>query len=419
VDNKDNKDNNLFRVRALEQLSVANQLNQRIKIASKWSWLIVLALSLIVTGIIFWGVFGSIDTRVHGEGILLSAKGNLYNAVAPEGTGRIIRIVVQPGDFIEENEIVAHLAIPDLTKNLQVSEIYLTRMKNKYQALIAQSRIEIKNRKQLIQEQNEILHRIIKSENENLAQIKELLKIKQDALSKGLASKQDVMASQQSYYVTEKEINRAHDRLTENKIRSANFVHQWQQKLNNSELKISEQQFRVNNLEAKLTLAKEVRSPISGIVTHIQASIGDKVDGGEVVATLTSTAKELDVLAYIPAKDGKRVKPGMTVLISPTNIKKEEFGSIKGKVALVSPFPSTPKGMLARLQNEALVKYFSQKGAMIAVRIQLITDPTNPSGYEWTSVAGSEQTISAGTLVNSMITVKKQKPLSLIIPSFK
>jgi len=109
----------------------------------------------------------------------------------------------------------------------------------------------------------------------------------------------------------------------------------------------------------------------------------------------------------------------MTVLISPTNIKKEEFGSIKGKVALVSPFPSTPKGMLARLQNEALVKYFSQKGAMIAVRIQLITDPTNPSGYEWTSVAGSEQTISAGTLVNSMITVKKQKPLSLIIPSFK
>jgi len=88
-------------------------------------------------------------------------------------------------------------------------------------------------------------------------------------------------------------------------------------------------------------------------------------------------------------------------------------------VISVSPFPSTAKGMESILQNEKLVSEFLEEGSPIAIRAILTPNKNNPSGYEWTSSDGPESLISAGTLVKAMITVKEQKPISLLIPAAK
>jgi len=109
----------------------------------------------------------------------------------------------------------------------------------------------------------------------------------------------------------------------------------------------------------------------------------------------------------------------MKVLIAPSTVKKEEYGSIEANVVSVSPFPSTAKAMETVLQNKRLVERFTESGAPIAIRVALVKSSKNFSGYAWTSSAGPRIQITAGTLVSAMITVKNQRPIALILPAVK
>lgn len=409
----------LFRKKALENIQFGQQLDERIKIVTLGSWILAVVLMIIIVAGVIWGFIGNIPIRVDGQGILLAAKGSLYNAVAPEGSGRIISIVVKPGDSVDKGQIVAHLNTPDLQQQYEVAKRYLRRLQSEYAKLQQESKDEIKKRKAELEKQNVILNRIIHSEKENLKKVAELLKIKQASFKKGITTRQDVIQTSQDYFAVKRGIEKSLETLAQNSVRESDFINQWHQQWRDLELKIAQQENEVMKLKATLTISKDVRSPIAGIVTHIQATVGEKVDGGETVATITNKTEDLDAIIYIPLKEGKRVKVGMAVLISPSTIKKEEYGSINATVVSVSPFPSTAKTMEAVLQNKRLVELFSERGSPIAIRVILIKNNKNYSGYAWTSSAGPKIYITAGTLVSAMITVRNQRPVALIIPTVK
>ena len=48
-----------------------------------------------------------------------------------------------------------------------------------------------------------------------------------------------------------------------------------------------------------------------------------------------------------------------------------------------------------------------------------MTNNSTPSGYDWTSSEGPPVTISAGTLCTGTVTVKRQRPISLVIPTVR
>jgi HlyD family secretion protein len=409
----------LFRQKALDELNSAEALDQMLQITSARAWIGLAATMLVIFSLVIWSFAGSIPVNVKGDGILLAEKGSLYNAVAPEGAGRITKIIAKRGQLIEKGAVVALLDTPNLQKQIDVAHQYLTQLKKEKTKLINTSQAQTVLRQQQLKKQNQALNKIIKLETENLKQIESLLSIKLASFKKGITTQQDVSATRRDFYATKKEIERAHEALSQNKIKSHDFSIRWQDKLTQLNAKIEEQIYKTNDLKEKHTLSKEVQSPISGVVTSIQSSVGAKVKGGDVVATISSQSKGLDALVYVPANEGKRIKNNMHVLVSPSTIKKEEFGSLKGRVVSVSSFPATRKEMLAILQNEELVKRFSKKGAPIVIRIQFEKDNAAASGYRWTSSKGPEQTISAGTLLNAMITIRKQRPIALLIPTLK
>jgi len=97
-------------------------------------------------------------------------------------------------------------------------------------------------------------------------------------------------------------------------------------------------------------------------------------------------------------------------------IKREEYGTMVGKVASISGFPVTAEGMAAVLHNEALVRQFSRDGAPYVVLVELQQDPAAASGYHWSSGAGPLVRLTTGTLARAEITTREQPPIDLVVP---
>jgi HlyD family secretion protein len=134
------------------------------------------------------------------------------------------------------------------------------------------------------------------------------------------------------------------------------------------------------------------------------------------IVSIESGVTGLQLIVYLPPDQGKQVRPGMDVRISPSTVKREEYGTLVGTVLEVSDFPATAQAMLATLGNERLVQQFSLGGAPIAARIDLHDDPEAPSGYRWSSGLGPQTALSSGTIAGAEVTVREVAPITFVVP---
>lgn len=409
----------LFRKAALENIKSSEQLNQLIRVTSPHDWIILGGLWLLLFVAILWGIFGTIPTRVTGEGILLGSNTSIHDAVALEGSGRVASIQVNLGDRVAKDQILAYLDNPDLAKQVDTTQRYLKQLQEKYAKLSATSEDQIKQYEAQQKEQAEILERDTKDGKEQLAQISDLLKRKEELLKRGIVTRQDFLNTMNDYYAVKQRLEEYRNQAIEHQQELARVVEDWKRQLRDLDLKITDAQHQLDNLNNQLALSKAVRSPVPGIITHIEVAIGDNVKEGKSIASIADESKDLDAIVYIPAHDSPRIKYHARSLISPSTIKKEEFGSLEARVTSAASFPSTPQSMLAILHNQDLVTRFTQKGPPLAVRVKILRDPKSYSGYKWTSKKGPNQEITPGMIVTAEITVREQAPISLIIPMFK
>jgi multidrug efflux pump subunit AcrA (membrane-fusion protein) len=156
-----------------------------------------------------------------------------------------------------------------------------------------------------------------------------------------------------------------------------------------------------------------ITSPYAGRIVEIRVNEGNVVAAGTSLMSLELIKEDLSAILYLSAVDGKQVKAGMTVQLSPSTVPKEEFGVLQGIVTSVSSFPATQQGMLRVLGSDELVRTLSQSGAPIEVQVQL-TKADSPSGYEWSSGAGPQIELDSGTFCTATIILSEQRPISLI-----
>jgi HlyD family secretion protein len=109
----------------------------------------------------------------------------------------------------------------------------------------------------------------------------------------------------------------------------------------------------------------------------------------------------------------------MEVQVSPTNIKREEYGFMKGEVAYVSDYPATPAALMRNFENEALATAMSSSGPVTEVRVALKGDSETPTGFKWSASKGPSTIITSGTICTVRIVTKQQQPISLVFPYIK
>lgn len=165
----------------------------------------------------------------------------------------------------------------------------------------------------------------------------------------------------------------------------------------------------------------DVEAPFAGIVSHVDASIGQVVQVGSALISLTHSRTNLKSVLFLPVNVGKRVRPGMVARISPSTADESEYGYVYGRVTTVANYPSDQEDMLAVLGNDDLVKYFLggnsvYQSAPIKVVVDLERDLSTPSGYRWSSAKGPNFGLGAGTVCQSNVVVDANRPIDLVIP---
>jgi HlyD family secretion protein len=374
----------LFRKSALDRLSSPEQLDLMVRITSPAGWVALTALIGLIVVAIMWGIFGNIPTKVIGSAMLIKTGGVVE--VSARSSGLITDVSVRAGDMVKRGQKIARIAQPDLLEQFNSLKARKAELLNKSQM----SANLIKQKRETLKFNNEVLRRRLDDQN--------------GLLKDGLITRQSVLTTQQQL-----EENAA--ALKELDLRKVDI-----------ELELVQIERNLDSVKVRLKLSTDVISPYSGRVLEIKLDENSIVQAGSSILNMElagDSIKDLEVVVFVSSLDGKKVKPGMDIFISPSTIKREDYGYMVGKVTAVAEFPSTSQGMMRILQNQQLVQQLSAGAAPIQINADLTPDAGATSGYKWTSPGGPPVLIQSGTLGTANISVRSQRPISLVIPMLR
>lgn len=185
---------------------------------------------------------------------------------------------------------------------------------------------------------------------------------------------------------------------------------------------IHEVKDKIAQLFLKLANDSQIVSRYDGYVLETSVVPGQVVGAGNRLGAIEAedANAKLESLVYLADKDGKQIKSGMTVQVTPSVVKRERYGGIVGVVTKVSPFPVTTQDIAAMVGNEELAKSLAaENGAKVQIFVQLQEDSTTTSGYKWSSSKGPSLKVSSGTTTLVQVKVGEVAPISYIIPIFR
>jgi len=407
----------IFRKVALERLSSPEQLDQLMQVTDPKGWLALGAMGALLLTSLAWGIFGSIPTEASGEGILLR-QGGVSSLVAAEN-GQVEEILVSVGDVIQKGQVVARIRQEELLRQIQDSRDKLAGARAEYQDLVRYAGEQRRLRDQDLTQQRTNLQRSVQALERQVELTRERMASERDLLKDGLITKQTLLASEQSLNTTQDQLASARLDLNGLELKRIEAEQQVDQQIQTREAQIRDLEIELRERQARLGEAARVVSPHAGRVLELLVDRGDVVSPGTAILNLEVVSENLVAVLFVPATAGKRVQPGMAVRISPSTVKREEFGSILGRVTWAAEYPSTSRGMIRLLGNEALAQKLMQEGPPIQVNVALTRDPSTPSGFRWSSSTGPNLKISSGTLASGDVVVRQEAPINLVIPKVR
>ena len=407
----------IFRKVSLERLSSPEQLDQLLKVNSVRSWAALLALLVLLGITVVWAMEGSIATTAPGQGVIIRT-GGVLNVVA-NGSGIITVLNVKVGDRIQPNQVIGQIAQPALMERIRsaneaISEAGRQRSVSG-QIRIGSAALQVEAlKRQRLNAEREI--RVLRDEASLVA---EQLPVEAELLAKGLITKQQTLATKQKIVEIDGRIAGYNAELKRYEAEQFAIENQPRQADVEMESRVSSLGRELSGMRKELDLASKVVSPYGGEVIEIRVTPGSPVTPGVALLTIQPQADQLDVLIYVPSVLVKQIHSGQEVQVSPSTVRREEFGFLRGEVTSVADYPATPAALMRNFQNEPLVQSLSGSGPVTELHVRLFPEPGTPSGYRWSSPLGPRVRLSSGTLVSAQIITRRQKPISLVIPSVK
>lgn len=404
----------IFRKVALERLSSPEQLDQLMQVTTPKGWLALTALGALLATALVWGIFGAIPTEAAGEGILLR-RGGVSSLVAPEN-GQVEEILVGVGDVIAKGQVVARIRQEELLRQIQDSRDKLADVRGEYRDLLRYAREQERLRERDLAQQRANLEQSIRAYEREVEIAQERIAVERDLLKDGLITKQTLLTTEQKLNTAQDQLASA--RLERNglELKRLEAEQQVDQQIETREAAIRDLEIELRQRQARLGETARVVSNRAGRVLELLVDRGDVVTPGTPLLNLEVISEELEAVLFVPATAGKRVQPGMEVRLSPSTVKREEYGSMIGRVTWAAEFPSTQRGMVRLLGNEALVERLMKEGPPIQINVSLERDPKTPTGYRWSSSMGPDVRISSGTLATGSVVVRQERPIDLVIP---
>jgi|GEM_PF-2095320 len=439
------------------------------------AWIALGALLLLCGTAVVWSLIGAVPVTVRGSA-LLSHPGSIV-AIESATAGPVTSVHARPGDTVASGDLLARVDQPALREERNQARIVLdelrsadanhakledeqldgeTRWRDSQTALLLSSSTEMERladdsaarSADWAARQRERFGRIEEMTNRLVASLDARLDELRRLADRGLATREQIVAaesaaidadrsrsayeSQASDTAIQEQESRQfvfdrRNRAAELRLESSQVELRWkklQQEIvlarNERSRQIELRRERVASLDRRLAESSEIRAAHSGRVLEWHVEVGRTVGPGMALGSLArdrgpaAESERLRALAYFPLSDGKRIAPGMDVLVTPSTEKRERYGGIRGTVWKVAEFPTTRAAASAALGSDDVVQGLAAPGGMLEVEIALRTASTQ-SGYDWTT-SGPPAPPTAGTMASARVVVERRTPLSFLVP---
>jgi HlyD family secretion protein len=398
----------LFRQSALDKLASPERLDVLMEVTAGKGKVALITFTAMFGGLVLWSIFGAIPERIDGQGILI--RGGGLRQLRASGDGSLTRLTIQINDLVKEGQVVGQISQIGSTEEVKTARQQLDQAERDYGMSRSEDEATINGLRATItglQADKRSTEMLLQQATKDLARLEQSLK-------DGLVTRPTV------------------DQAARDKASFEASLIGKDGQIKNQEAQIRSVQQRIRAKEEAVTLARrelqrvsvvtsslaQISSTVEGHVIELRRRVGDFVRNGEVVATIEPPSTSIEPVVYINSASGKRIKAGMEAQVSPTTVRREEYGFMKGEIALVGEYPVTSDAVKATTGNDQLVKEFLESGTKIQVDVKLLQNSATASGYAWSSSGGPPFKIEGGTKVAVSVVAAKTSPFNYYVTPY-
>ena len=386
-------------------------------VTSSWMWVLLVGVSICLAAVVYWGFFGTLVDSISGSGIVVRARG--ISAITAKSSGTIEYLDVKPGSAIVPSQIIGRIYNPEVFYNIHKLQAEQAELLERTRKIRAGSDDLFKKRSESDKRKNELIEELVALMKQNRDRIHELVEMQQKLSEKGITSKVE------HYSVLSENVSNENAlvNVLMTQLQEIYDQQQAQWTLEESHIRLQGELFaKQQEVELAVKSNQEqiwLRSDFNGTALELLKHTGDPVTVGEPIVTVSAgenNDRNIRLIAYVSAADGKKVHPGMSVYFSPAALRAADYGYIKGIVASISLFPVSYESINAELKNSGFAKDMASSGSVMRVEVDFIPSVETQSGLKWTGRTGSRATVETGMIGTLLINTDYRRPISYVLP---
>jgi HlyD family secretion protein len=413
-------------------MSSPDRLDQLIRIVYLQDWLVLAALLTIAVFGLAWCIWGQLPTTVSGEGMIVRPRKVVD--IQSQAAGKLVNFNLRVGDEVKKGDVLGVIDQSLIRRQLEEDRTRLAtleeedRKENELQKKQSQLQgRDFEERKRDLQAQIATRDEGISNGETLRGVLKKRLDAVNEAINLGIEPKvsADLLQTEKEYLENESHLSELQaqrgdlqSQIKEIETRRTELSRTLLQASSGRKNQILELRRNIGVGQVELEINTRVVSEYPGRVVEISGTQGQAVSAGSRLASveLQKAGEDLVCVTYFPVGEGKQIRLGMKIQVTPDNVKRERFGGILGKVAAVSSFPVTKEGASVLLGNPEVAERMLRDEPRIEVMVDLERDPTTYSGYRWSSSPGPRLPVSAGTTTRGRVTVEMRSPITYLLP---
>jgi HlyD family secretion protein len=399
-------ENPLFRKAALDKLASPERLDVLMQVTSPMGWMALTTVAGILVGVIVWSIFGSIPERIDGQGVLL--RGGANKEIRSTGSGTLASLDLKEGQMITVGQQLGTISAAGNNEEVNVARTKVQQLEQ--QRLSSNSdagQTEAAAEGQIARLRGDLeLKRLdLQRAQAEVTRLEPLFKDGGITAQRMEGARSQVSAAQSQITSLNGQISAEQSRARSARSGGAGL-----------ETQINIARAELQRVLARVGSQESLTSSVAGRVIEIRKNVGDTVAQNDVVATLEDANATVQVIAFVNADVGRRILTGMPAEVSPTDVKREEYGFMLANVSERGEFAASDAYIMSRMRNEAITKKLTGQGTVIEVRAALKPKESTASGFEWSTSGGPPTKIGGGTLVSVNIVVARKAPITMVMP---
>jgi HlyD family secretion protein len=400
----------LFRQSALDKLASPERLDVLMEVTPGKGWVALATIGSLLGGLAVWSIFGNIPERIDGQGILV--RGGGLRQVRASGDGTLTQLSMKMNDLVKDGQVVGQISQIGSSEEIKTAQQQLEQAQRDYDMSKAEDEATIAGIRATIagfEADKRSTQGLLQKAREDLVRLNQSLK-------EGLVTRGRVDQAERDKAGLEASLNGKDGQIASQNAQIRSVV----QRIRAKEEAVAKARRELERVSVVTSSLAKVTSTVEGHVIELRRRVGDFVKNGEVIATVEPPSSAIEPVVYISSANGKRIKQGMEVQVSPTTVRREEYGFMRGQIQIVGEYPVTSEAVKSVTGNDQLTQELLASGTKIEVHVGLLPNADTASGYSWSSSGGPPFKIEGGTKVSVSVMAAKTSPFNYYVtPIFR